>query len=133
MLMLIFLGTATAHLLLESQNRYLYHVLPIFAVLAAVGVAEQYGVVKNRKLVVVAEKMTEAIDEKMAAERLEFEAVHSEIPEMFDIVEAIKAGHVTVSVSEAYLKEKPDDNAEEDRDRNDGASVKKELVGGLRQ
>ncbi len=132
MLMLIFLGTATAHLFMESQNRYLYHVLPIFAVMAAVGIAEQYDVIRNHKLAAIGEQLSGAIETKLAAEKLEFEAVHSEIPEMFDIVEAIKAGHVTVSVSEAYLTEKPDESADENQEKGSGISVKKELVGEVR-
>ena len=133
MLMLIFLGTAAAHLFLESQNRYLYHVLPIFAVMAALGIAEQYGITRNHVLVAIGEKLSGAIETKLATESLEFEAEHSEIPEMFNMVEAIKAGHVTVSVSEAYLKEKPEEIAEEITEEGDGDSEKKELVGGVRQ
>lgn len=41
-LVLLFVGTAILHMILESQNRYHYFILPVFAILASMSVAEVY-------------------------------------------------------------------------------------------
>lgn len=38
--LLLFIGTAALHMLVESQNRYHYLMLPVFTILAAIGVAD---------------------------------------------------------------------------------------------
>ncbi|MCE5235860.1 MAG: hypothetical protein LLF87_07375, partial [Eubacteriales bacterium] len=43
--LLLFIGIAALHMLVESQNRYHYLMLPVFAILAALGVAD---IVKGR-------------------------------------------------------------------------------------
>jgi 4-amino-4-deoxy-L-arabinose transferase-like glycosyltransferase len=48
-LILLFIGTAALHMFLESQNRYHYFILPLFAVLASMGIADIYrGAVRRR-------------------------------------------------------------------------------------
>ena len=50
-LILLFIGTAALHMFLESQNRYHYFILPIFAVLASMGIANICrGAVRHRDL-----------------------------------------------------------------------------------
>jgi asparagine N-glycosylation enzyme membrane subunit Stt3 len=49
-LILLFVGTAMLHMFLESQNRYHYFVLPIFVILAALGIGEVYqGAVRRNR------------------------------------------------------------------------------------
>lgn len=41
-LMLLLIGTVVLHMILESQNRYHYFLLPVFIILASMGIAEIY-------------------------------------------------------------------------------------------
>ncbi len=41
-MVLLFVGTAILHMLLEHQNRYHYHMLPVFAILGALGISSLF-------------------------------------------------------------------------------------------
>jgi hypothetical protein len=48
-LVLFFIGTALLHMVLECQNRYHYFILPVFAILASICIAEIYrGYARNQ-------------------------------------------------------------------------------------
>jgi 4-amino-4-deoxy-L-arabinose transferase and related glycosyltransferases of PMT family len=48
-LILLFIGTAVLHMFLETQNRYHYFVLPVFAILASMAIADIYRGAVRRK------------------------------------------------------------------------------------
>jgi len=112
-LILFFIGTAILHMILESQNRYHYDILPIFAILTAVGSIEilKYFTNKNgitnvdgrfdvqHDLVAAQEEI--AVAQEQASEQTELTKGKNH---QFDILSAIKDGHVIVTVSEAYLE-----------------------------
>jgi hypothetical protein len=105
-LVLFFIGTAMLHMILESQNRYHYNILPIFAILAAVGIVDIFhnyesktGISKTEENVVLQQELTTTLAE-LPADQETVEAKNNN----FDMLSAIKSGHVTVTVSEEYLK-----------------------------
>lgn len=127
-LILYFIGTAMLHMILESQNRYHYSILPVFAILASAGLVDifRYYIHKTElKIESVIEK-EEPTFEEMTSRGLTSEGVISEEPEFsnseekvkdnrFDMLDAIKKGHITVTVTEAYLRQHENKNS----DKND--------------
>ncbi len=127
-LILYFIGTAMLHMILESQNRYHYSILPVFAILASSGLVDifRYYIHKTElKIESVIEK-EESTFEKMTSRGLTSEGAISEEPEFsnseekvkdnrFDMLDAIKKGHITVTVTEAYLRQHENKNP----DKND--------------
>lgn len=126
-LVLYFVGTAFLHMLLESQGRYHYNILPVFAILASAGISEIFKYYRRREkhdpayengsAVPVIEKNPAAgqLDEKQentaskaAISIGEHEEEKISSDHSFDILDAIRNGHVTVTVTEAYLKESGD-------------------------
>lgn len=113
-LVLLFLGTVALHLLVENQNRYHYHALPIFAIFAGMAVCcikEECGV---RVMAVKARKKREAdeqteraahiralADEERRLMNLRSQAMHAQ----FDIDKALCEGHVGIMVSAAAKPE----------------------------
>jgi hypothetical protein len=119
-LILLFIGTAILHMILESQNRYHYDILPLFAILTAVGSTEIYryftkkpGITNidqsfdvQQELVATQEELVAVQEELGATEEqpLKQQGLVKENDNKFDMINAIKDGHVIVTVSEAYLK-----------------------------
>lgn len=48
-LMLLFIGTALLHLILETQNRYHYYIIPVFIILGSLGVSGIYGLYSSKR------------------------------------------------------------------------------------
>ncbi|MDW2799754.1 hypothetical protein RZO55_19450 [Clostridium boliviensis] len=119
-LILIYLGTAAMHLMVESQNRYHFHAIPVLIILGSVGVAfifdnaiifvESSDVERQRK-----EKQMirqEAVLKKFEME--EHKAIEERYKNMtnsFDMKSAITNGNVTVTVSEIYAKSNNEENS----------------------
>ncbi len=132
-LILYFIGTAMLHMILESQNRYHYSILPVFAILASAGLVDifRYYIHKTElKIESVIEKEEPTFEEMtsrgLTSEGTISEGVISEEPEFsnceekvkdnrFDMLDAIKKGHITVTVTEAYLRQHENKNS----DKND--------------
>lgn len=107
---LLFCGTVVLHLLVESQNRYHYHALPLLCILCGVAAGRVLSLVRQRMTERLIEKARieaereerERIVERITAEerereRLRAEALHAQ----FDMGKAIREGHVRVIMSEA--------------------------------
>ncbi len=114
--MTVFLGTVAMHLLVENQNRYHFHALYLFVLLAAYALhllyefCEDY-IVRGQKDRTA--KLEQAAKEERAYIRIqnaEAYAAQQQEKEMnvrFDIASAIRDGHVRVSVSEAVRDSQP--------------------------
>lgn len=106
-LILFFIGTALLHMLLENQNRYHFNVLPVFAILAAVGLTRIIGHYAEKASIPAMEpaagywQETAEINHKISGKE------DGKPPEnhRFDIIKAIKEGHVIVTVTEEYKKD----------------------------
>lgn len=117
-LVLFFIGTAILHMILESQNRYHYNILPIFAILAAVGISEIFDYYRKKTTTLKAVEANELQQEitptqvelsatqkqPLALKNQESQENQEDKSNKFDMLSAIKEGHVVVTVSEAYLK-----------------------------
>ncbi|MDF2984997.1 MAG: hypothetical protein K0R50_507 [Eubacterium sp.] len=107
-LILYFIGTAMLHMVLESQNRYHYSILPVFAILASTGLVEifRYYIHKTKlKIESVIEK-EELTSEGPISVEPEFSNSEEKIKDnRFDMLDAIKKGHITVTVTEAYIRQ----------------------------
>ena len=122
-LILYFVGIAFLHMVLESQSRYHYNILPVFAILAAVGAAEIFKFYRhreeqgsgnenqaagpeheNRSIGEELTKKQESGIEESQAPVIQDGAQKTAADHRFDILDAIQKGHVTVTVTEAYLK-----------------------------
>jgi len=117
-LVLYFIGTALLHMIVESQNRYHYNILPVFALLASVGAVEIFRHHASVRRSVAAPfdvagpkpgeeqpvgKEEAAIEEQKSSEEELMEKKTGPVDNKFDLLDAIKQGHVTVTVTEAYL------------------------------
>ncbi len=111
LLVLLFCGTVAMHLLVENQNRYHFHCLYVFAILAAQGLHLMYQDSKYRIVIGNANRQRmeqEQEEEKVALKRInEAEAFAQATQDkamgvLFDMEQALKTGHVKVSVSQAY-------------------------------
>ena len=118
-LVLYFIGVAILHMILESQSRYHYNILPVFAILASAGVVGIFSHHAAAKREAAAERIAmfapdfkseeqslgnaAAIAEQKpwGEEIVEKEADQND--NKFDLLDAIRQGHVTVTVTEAYL------------------------------
>lgn len=121
-LILIYLGTAAMHLMVESQNRYHFHVIPVLIILASVGVkfifdnaivyVESSDVERQRK-----EK--QLIREEAVLKEFEMEehrAIEERYKNMtnsFDMKSAIINGNITVTVTESYTDHNREENSKE--------------------
>lgn len=112
-LILLYLGTAAMHLLVESQNRYHFHVLPVIMIMAAVGIRYIFENAmefvqssdREREEKEYAEKQENAVLKQFEEE--EHQAIENRYKTMtnaFDIQSAIQNGNVVVTVSERYRK-----------------------------
>lgn len=110
-LVLLFCGTVAMHLLVENQNRYHFHCLYAFAILAAQGLHLMYQDSKYRVVIGNANRQRmeqEKEEEKVALERINAAEAFAQATQdkamgvLFDMEQALKTGHVQVSVSQAY-------------------------------
>jgi len=110
-LVLLFCGTVAMHLLVENQNRYHFHCLYVFAILAAQGLHLMYQDSKYRIVIGNANRKRmeqEKEEEKAALERINAAEAFAQATQdkamgvLFDMEQALKTGHVQVSVSQAY-------------------------------
>lgn len=120
-LMLFFCGTAAAYLLLESQNRYHFPCLYIFALLSAVGLHELYEDVKHRIVEKDFQRIREEDERKREEEALRRIADAEEYAQKkqaqsmsnaFDMDAALRSGHIHVSVSESYCTKESKESKE---------------------
>lgn len=121
-LILVYLGTAAMHLMVESQNRYHFHVIPVLIILASVGVkfifdnaivyVESSDLERQRK-----EK--QLIREEAVLKEFEMEehrAIEERYKNMtnsFDMKTAIINGNITVTVTESYTDHNREENSKE--------------------
>ncbi len=107
---LLYLGTVALHLLVENQNRYHYHALPVLAILAGAAASAMRDRIHFAVMAQLEEKKREkAIAEErenhvqmMRAEeaervRLRAVALHAQ----FDMGKAIEEGHIRIVASKA--------------------------------
>lgn len=107
--LLLFCGTVALHLLVENQNRYHYHALPLLAVMSGLAVSGCAATVHRAVMERIVRKREEA-EHKAAREaeilqrqqeeqeriRLRAEALHAQ----FDMDSAIRQGHIRIVASE---------------------------------
>ncbi len=115
-LVLVYLGTAAMHLMVESQNRYHFHILPVFIIIASVGIKyifENAVTFVNTSDWERQQKKEQQIREETVLKQFELEehkAIEQRYKTMtnaFDMQSAILNGNVTVTVSEAYTQPDP--------------------------
>ncbi|MTK06502.1 MAG: hypothetical protein F8N38_05355 [Hungatella sp.] len=115
-LVLVYLGTAAMHLMVESQNRYHFHILPVFIIIASVGIKyifENAVTFVNTSDWERQLKKEQQIREETVLKQFELEehkAIEQRYKSMtnaFDMQSAILNGNVTVTVSEAYMQPDP--------------------------
>lgn len=126
--LLMYLGTAAMHLLVENQNRYHFHALYMFAILAALGIKD----IKESTRVRVQQKLEERRDaarrkqedeEKKEALLKEEEHLtklrHEAMNSQFDMKDALEKGYITVRVTQAYADELGIDEYDETPEESD--------------
>ncbi len=106
----VFLGTVSMHLLVENQNRYHFHALYLFAMLAAVSLRLLYEfcddfIVHGQAARTLAKQ--QKAQEQAAYRRIEQAQAYAQqlqqqkMEGQFDMAAALREGHVRVSVSQA--------------------------------
>ena len=109
---LMYLGTAAMHLLVENQNRYHFHALYMLAILAAFGVRDICAASRVRVQQRQEEKRVLARqrrEDEMKKKVLQQEEAHlvelrqQAMQSGFDLRDALEKGYITVRVSEAYV------------------------------
>jgi len=110
-LILVYLGTAAMHLFVESQNRYHYHVLEVFIILAGMGIhfifeneRDRVDIIRKnkKKKDQLLESEKEKIEIEETVEKRMVEIRKEVMSNVFDMENALKNNHVTITVSEAY-------------------------------
>ena len=122
---LIFVGTVGMHLLVENQNRYHYHALFMFALIAGCTVKDIYAMNRSKVLALREEKeriqqqaerdrerMQKILEDEEMLVKLREEAMKSQ----FDMRSALEKGYIKMSVSEAYGKDYLDGSAEDGKE-----------------
>ena len=123
-MILMILGTVALHLLVENQNRYHYHTLPLFAIMGGITCA---GIIRNsgyKAMRVLHTKQIEAekkaqretkirqlAEEEEQIQKIQEESFHVR----FDMNSALKDGHITIIASEQALKPSDDKNDTEQK------------------
>lgn len=106
----LFLGTVAMHLLVENQNRYHFHALYLFVILAAFALHVLYEACDDFIVHGQAErtqKQQRAAAERAALQRIEDAEAYAaqrqqqQMEGSFDMAAALREGHVRVSVSQA--------------------------------
>ena len=112
-MILMILGTVVLHLLVENQNRYHYHVLPLFAILGGISFA---GIMRNSAHKVIGNKFRKQYELQQNSERERIIREQAEensklqkkceesFQQQFDMEKAIKEGHITIVASEQAVK-----------------------------
>ena len=133
--LLLFCGTVALHLLVENQNRYHYHAIPLLCVM--LGVAVSAGSVQVNKMIMTQlEKKRQAAMEKAAAEahiqmiqreqeeqsRLRAEALHAQ----FDMGKAIREGHIRIVASQGVQEDNR--TAEQSNANGEAAAAEPEKI-----
>ena len=123
-LILIYLGTAAMHLMVESQNRYHFHVMPVLIILASVGVkfifdnaviyVESSDLERQRKENQMIREEA-VLKEFEVEEHRAIEERYKNMTNAFDMKSAIINGNVIVTVTESYAE-------------NNGEEITKEIV-----
>ena len=112
--LLMYLGTAAMHLLVENQNRYHFHALYMLAILAAFGVKDICAAGRTRVQQRQEERRVLARQEREDAEKRAALAQEEEyltalrrqaMQSRFDMREALEKGYITVRVSRACADE----------------------------
>ena len=112
--LLMYLGTAAMHLLVETQNRYHFHALYMLAMLAAFGVRDICGASRVRvqrrleeRCILMQQKREDAMKEKTLRQEEErlTELRRQAMQSRFDMRDALEKGFITVRVSKAYMDE----------------------------
>ena len=115
---LIFVGTVGMHLFVESQNRYHFHALYMFALLAGCAVDGIYRL--NRSKVLRLREEKEAAREELCRKQERIQKMHQDEAELtrlreeamqskFDMKDALERNLIRVSVSQAYQQEEKKD------------------------
>lgn len=114
MLLIIYIGTSIYYLFFESQNRYHYFMLSVFAIMAGMGVQYIFKDAKRRAEVSLRlreehrneeeESRRKLMEEKQEEERVT-ELRKEAFENLFDMEKALREGHVIMTVSQAYEKE----------------------------
>lgn len=106
----VFLGTVAMHLLVENQNRYHFHALYLFVLLAAVALHTLYEFCDDTIVHGQADrtqKQQQTAAEQAALQRIEEAEAYAQQKQQkkmegtFDMAAALREGHVRVSVSQA--------------------------------
>ncbi len=119
---LIFVGTVGMHLFVESQNRYHYHALFMFALLAGCAVNGIY--VMNRAKVLKLREEKEAVEARNLEKEARIQKMHADEAELtqlreaamhskFDMRDALEKNLIHISVSQAYDEKSQKDSANE--------------------
>lgn len=143
-LVLLYLGTVAMHLMVESQNRYHFHVLPAIMIVAAVGISYIF----ENAMVFVRSSDRERGEKESAQNREnavlkqfeeeEHQAIENRYKIMtnaFDMQSAIENGNVVVTVSEGYMI--PDSGVVYDRnaesEKNSEVKEKTDMTGEINE
>ncbi|MBR6029715.1 MAG: glycosyltransferase family 39 protein [Clostridia bacterium] len=113
--LLLLCGTVVLHLLVENQNRYHYHALPLLALMDGVALSGMAGLVRRAVMARIVRKQEEAAQKAAREEeirrrqedeeerkRLRAEALHAQ----FDMDTAIRQGHIRIVASEGVDEKK---------------------------
>lgn len=120
---LIFVGTVGMHLFVESQNRYHYHALFMFALLAGCAVEGIYHLNRSKVLKLREEKEERQEQVRRRNERIEkLRQDEQELNQLretamqskFDMKDALERNLIRVSVSQAYQQEQSDDEEKDE-------------------
>jgi hypothetical protein len=135
----LFLGTVAMHLLVENQNRYHFHVLYVFVILASYALHEIYEDSKYR--IVLANRMgqqkkewkqqeKEALQRIVEAQEYARQQREDSMSGYFDMGKALRDGNIQMSVSAAYGDDKkPEENNDGKNREEDGEEKKQEENG----
>jgi hypothetical protein len=124
-LVLLFLGTVALHLLVENQNRYHYHILPVFAIFAGMAVSYINQECYVRVMAARARKETKKTEQAQREahvralaeeERRVMQMRQKALHTRFDLEKALREGHVGITVSIAAAKPEDPDSPPESPD-----------------
>ncbi len=122
---LLFCGTVALHLLVENQNRYHYHTLPLLAILSGSAIRAMMDVCYETYMSWILDrqrlreekalaslKLRRELEEEQKLQSLRAEALHAQ----FDMGTAIREGHIRVVVGSDAAEEAVPGGEEEKRE-----------------